>query len=42
MLEKPRAGASLGFCLIVIACACGNGRVLELSNASEKTSAKDH
>jgi len=42
MLERLRAGPSLGFCLIVIVCACGNGRVLELSNASEKTSAKDH
>lgn len=42
MLEKLRAGAGLGFCLIVILCACCSGKVLELSNTSGKSPTEDH
>jgi len=36
MLETFRAGPGLGFCLIVILCACGSGKVLELPRELEK------
>lgn len=36
MLEKLRAGPGWGFCLIVILCACGSGKVPELPSGLEK------